>query len=228
MKKHFDHLAQYMPGLLEKPILDLGSGRGKFVLDVTKRGGHVIGLEKNQEYIDIAMQSAKETGVHIHVAHGSAEDLPFDDESFAFVNIAEVIEHVDDPNKMLSEVYRILKSNGMAYLSVPNRFGIKDPHFHLLFVNWLPRQWCNFYLGLRNKHKDYNQKAGRQNLAEMHYFTYKAIAALLDVHGFEVVDIRILRLKNMVQNKILMPFILLLYQMARFCYFGSFHILIKK
>ncbi len=45
--------------------------------------------------------------------------LPFSDESFDFIFASHVLEHIPDDIKALSEIYRILKPNGMAILPVP-------------------------------------------------------------------------------------------------------------
>jgi SAM-dependent methyltransferase len=46
-------------------------------------------------------------------------DLPFEDEAFDAVILAEVIEHVSDPLKALLEVQRVLKKNGLLFLTWP-------------------------------------------------------------------------------------------------------------
>lgn len=46
-------------------------------------------------------------------------DLPFDDKSFDVVFASHVLEHVQDDNKALSEVRRILRKGGIAILPVP-------------------------------------------------------------------------------------------------------------
>ncbi len=45
--------------------------------------------------------------------------LPFNDESFGFIMANHVLEHIKDEKKALSEIYRVLKSNGKALLQVP-------------------------------------------------------------------------------------------------------------
>ena len=46
-------------------------------------------------------------------------DLPFDDQSYDFVFASHVLEHIDDDQKALSEIRRVLKPHGIAVLPVP-------------------------------------------------------------------------------------------------------------
>ncbi|MCP9198436.1 methyltransferase domain-containing protein [Gramella sp. GC03-9] len=46
-------------------------------------------------------------------------DLPFEDESFDFILCNHVLEHIPDDRKAMEELYRILRSGGMAILQIP-------------------------------------------------------------------------------------------------------------
>jgi 2-polyprenyl-3-methyl-5-hydroxy-6-metoxy-1,4-benzoquinol methylase len=226
---HFDHLLLHVPDLPTRRILDLGSGRGKFLFYCLERGVHAVGLEYNPEYIAITKRKATEKGVPVEVYQGKGESLPFADETFDFLNISEVIEHVKDPEQVIKEAWRVLSPLGYAYLSAPNRFGLKDPHFHAYFVNWLPRSLASLFLTLTRKHKDYSfTGAGEQRLEEMHYYTLRNISKILTDTGFAVTDQRITKLHRRFPNPILFSCARLLYLPLRFAYFDSFHLLIQK
>ncbi|MCS7095737.1 MAG: class I SAM-dependent methyltransferase, partial [Nitrososphaerota archaeon] len=49
-----------------------------------------------------------------------AHHLPFKSEMFSKVVMYEVIEHVDSPKEVLSEIYRVLKHKGILELTTPN------------------------------------------------------------------------------------------------------------
>lgn len=228
MKTHFDHLLDVIPDLRNRNILDLGSGRGSFLIQCAKNGASAEGLELNKEYIEKSLFKAKEEGVSIKVLQGVGESLPFVDGLFDFVNLCEVIEHVNSPTKVMKEVFRVLKSGGMVYISVPNRFGVKDQHFNLYFVNWLPRSISDLFISVFGKHKVYNNSAGLQRLSEMHYYTYPQAKIFFESTGFIVHDIREIKINKKFKNKIIKFPITCFYRFLRFFYFDSFHFLLKK
>jgi SAM-dependent methyltransferase len=64
------------------------------------------------------------------------KSLPFDDESFDYLICSHVLEHIDDDKKAISELYRILKKSGIAFILNPVDYSkevtyeddnIKDP-----------------------------------------------------------------------------------------------------
>lgn len=76
-------------------------------------------------------------------------ELPFDDERFDVVISNHVIEHVGDREAQLThlrEIRRVLKADGLAYLAVPNRWMLTEPHYRLAFLSWLPRSLRSHYL----------------------------------------------------------------------------------
>ncbi len=225
---HFEQLSSYIPNLIERNILDIGSGRGEFLIGVAKAGGTAVGVEINNIYIKTSNKNARKEGVSIKVVESQGEKLPFSDSSFGFVNASELIEHVEDPSKVFSEVYRVLELGGFSYVSVPNRFGIKDPHFKLYFVNWLPRSLTNIYIKIFGKHKDYEDSvSGIQRLTEMHYHTFFSAEVFFKGLGFNVEDIRENRIKSEYGRLFKLPF-LILYYLLRPWYFDTFHIVLTK
>lgn len=85
--------------------------------------------------------------------------LPFADQSFDVVLTNHVIEHVGDEQAQrahLTELYRVLRSDGVGYLAVPNRWMLVEPHYKLVFLSWLPHVWRTPYLRAMGKGKVYD------------------------------------------------------------------------
>ncbi len=51
-------------------------------------------------------------------------DMPFDDNSFDILFCNHVLEHIDDEQKAISEIRRVLKKGGWAILQVPLDYGL--------------------------------------------------------------------------------------------------------
>jgi len=50
---------------------------------------------------------------------GDVHDLPFEDNSVDAVICMNVLEHVEEPQKAVKEIYRVLKPGGYAYFDAP-------------------------------------------------------------------------------------------------------------
>ena len=95
-----------------KKILDVVCGDGEFAKLARNR---VIGIDSNTS----AVTNCKENGLSI--VRGDAQALPFANETFDGVHCSHVIEHLypADAFRMLSEIGRVLKKNGVFVLSTP-------------------------------------------------------------------------------------------------------------
>ena len=227
MKTHFDHLLEHVPDLASRAILDIGSGRGGFIVDAAVRGAAVTGVEPYALYRAETNQRTEKRGVTVEVVSGTAEQLPFPDASFGFINMSEVVEHVEDPRQALIEAYRVLSPGGYGYISVPNRFGFFDPHYHLYGINWMPRSWAEWMLAVVGMTKQSTPETGRQRLSDMHYMTYGQASRLLTSAGFRVHDIRELKLQKRLPLFVRL-LALFVYRLGRACYFDTAHLLVHR
>jgi SAM-dependent methyltransferase len=85
--------------------------------------------------------------------------LPFPDDAFDVVITNHVIEHVGEhamPNASLARIRRVLAPAGRAYLAVPNRWMLVEPHFRLAFLSWLPIPLADGYVRLAGKGAHYD------------------------------------------------------------------------
>jgi SAM-dependent methyltransferase/uncharacterized protein YbaR (Trm112 family) len=102
--------------IFEKKIFELSDSPTILVI-----GGATLGSGMNN-----FMKSGKATIVESDVALGTntnfifdAHDIPFIDGSFDAVIIQAVLEHVLDPVRCVSEIYRVLKTDGVVYSDIP-------------------------------------------------------------------------------------------------------------
>jgi SAM-dependent methyltransferase len=85
--------------------------------------------------------------------------LPFADRAFDVVITNHVIEHVGDADAQLAhlgEVRRVMDVGAAAYLAVPNRWQLVEPHYRLAFLSWLPHRWRSSYLRLSGRGEFYD------------------------------------------------------------------------
>lgn len=112
-------IEQLNPTHSEK-IIDLGCGTGYylFLLSNLPVKLNLTGLDNDRR----AMQEAKDSlfDKDIKFVSGDLHKMPFKDQSFDKAVISEVLEHVEDDEKVLKEIYRILKPKGVLVISVPS------------------------------------------------------------------------------------------------------------
>jgi 2-polyprenyl-3-methyl-5-hydroxy-6-metoxy-1,4-benzoquinol methylase len=98
-------------------VLDAGCGVGYGAALLAHDGRRVVGIDASPDAVAAA---DVRSGEHLSFLVADAAQLPFDDASFDAVTCFEVIEHVTDPEFLLSELARVLAPGGLLCLSTPN------------------------------------------------------------------------------------------------------------
>jgi 2-polyprenyl-6-hydroxyphenyl methylase/3-demethylubiquinone-9 3-methyltransferase len=104
-----------------RDVLDLGCAGGFMAEALARRGAHVTGIDPAADAIDAARAHARESGLRIGYDVGVGEALPYESASFDAVVCVDVLEHVADLNKVLSEVARTLRPGGLFLFDTINR-----------------------------------------------------------------------------------------------------------
>jgi ubiquinone/menaquinone biosynthesis C-methylase UbiE len=121
-----------------KKYLEVGSGFGTnlavfikhFGMDgygVEPGGeGFVAGFRASQKILEANGISAA------RLSNAVGESLPFPDESFDIVYSANVLEHTQDPAKVLMESVRVLRPGGLLHMEIPNHLSYFEGHYLVL------------------------------------------------------------------------------------------------
>lgn len=100
-------------------ILDIGCGSGDDLLKIRDN----IGCESSLygiEYYDAYAQKCREKGIAIQSINVEHDLFPYDDSFFDVVIINQVAEHLKEIFYVFSEISRIVKTNGLIVVGVPN------------------------------------------------------------------------------------------------------------
>ncbi|WP_028855937.1 class I SAM-dependent methyltransferase [Psychrilyobacter atlanticus] len=109
-------------------ILDIGSGPGRYSVELAKLGYDMTLLDLSQAELDIAKEQFEYHGLSSHGFHCScALDLDqFTDEQFDSILVLGPMYHVHDESdriKIQNNVHRILKKDGIAIFAYINTWG---------------------------------------------------------------------------------------------------------
>lgn len=117
-----EHLARYRWAASfcdGRRVLDAGCGAGYGAELINRTGAEsVMAIDVSETALELARSSVSEG---VTCQQGDVMALPFDDATFEVVVCFEVIEHVDDPERALDELSRVLTPDGLLLVSSPNR-----------------------------------------------------------------------------------------------------------
>lgn len=119
--KRYNFAQKFVMG---KVVLDIGCGPrpgSKFLAKMAKR---VVAIDISREAIEYAKSNYKGKNLEYYVM--DATKLKFPDESFEVVTSLEVLEHIKNYRKYLSEIKRVLRPEGIYVFSTPNREMMMD------------------------------------------------------------------------------------------------------
>lgn len=100
-------------------LLDIGCGAGLLTNAAALKGHTVYGIDLSEKSLEVAKKYDSTQTVSYQVA--DALHLPYDNESFDVVCAMDILEHVEDPERLIQEASRVLKLNGLFFFHTFNR-----------------------------------------------------------------------------------------------------------
>jgi ubiquinone/menaquinone biosynthesis C-methylase UbiE len=96
-------------------VLDVGCGLGGTARHLaTQFGCHLVGIDLTEEYISVGKKLTKLVSLsdRVELRHGSALEIPYEDERFDIVWTEHVQMNIANKNRFYSEIERVLKPGG--------------------------------------------------------------------------------------------------------------------
>ncbi len=171
----------YLP---EKPnILELGCSSGVNLVAWQRIGCECIGLEPSEIAIKNSYIISQKLGVTMQIRMGIAEEIPFDNELFDLVNADSVIEHVQDTERATSEIYRVLRPNGVLWFNAASCMCPKQDEIRgFPMFGWYPNSIKLRILQWAKIHRP--QLIGFTSYPAINWFTPWKANRMLKKHGF--------------------------------------------
>ena len=135
-----------------KKVFVDGAGTGGEIISFAQLGYTVFGIEPSEYACDIISDKLKIYDLQrAYVLRGVAEALPFHDNYFDFVWSWTVLEHVQDLEQAIHEIYRVLAPGGWAFLMMPDYRQFYEGHYKMYLPMFLPKFIVKCMLRLHNK-----------------------------------------------------------------------------
>lgn len=102
-------------------ILDIGCGSGELLGILEESSRLMIGLDRSTTALNLARGRS---AAHAHFVAGLAEALPLPNDSFDNIIAFGILEHVQDYQRLISEIYRVMKPGATAFISSSNAWSL--------------------------------------------------------------------------------------------------------
>jgi len=122
----FDKL-RYLPNVVDfdgyagKKLLEVGCGIGTDLVRFAKGGAEVTGVDLSETALELAENNARHANVTMRLELANGEDMPIADDAFDVVYGHGVLQYTAEPQKMVAECRRVLRTDGVAIFMVYNR-----------------------------------------------------------------------------------------------------------
>lgn len=137
----FKHLRRMLFLNSNDTILDVGSGDGFWSTYIAKESNISIGLEPDCEMMEYARNLHRRT--NLHYLRGTAENIPLADKIFDKIISISCLEHFENPEIAINEMYRVLKPKGRLAISVDS---LLSENSSQTFREWhSKRHFVNYY-----------------------------------------------------------------------------------
>jgi SAM-dependent methyltransferase len=134
-KTYLSFYMSYIRNYSHGRLLDCGCGQVPY---------YEIYKDQVDEVICTDWQKSLHDNKFIDVYSDLNERLNFDDSSFDTVILTDVLEHIYKPEKLLSEIHRILRPGGRVIIAVPFLYRIhEEPHDYFRYTEYSLKKLCD-------------------------------------------------------------------------------------
>ena len=124
-----------------KDVLEIGCGVGTDGIEFARNGANYIGVDLTPKSVELTRERFQVFGVPGRFEVANAEErLPFPDASVDHVYSFGVIHHSPAPERIVGEIYRVLRKGGTFTVMLYNRSSI-NYYIEIMFLRRLFK-WC--------------------------------------------------------------------------------------
>ncbi len=114
LKRYDDLLNFFQKYRIQNNIIDIGAGNGHFIAKAKEAGWNSYATE----FDDRAVELCRQKGVTVH--KGKLDLSNYQENYFDVIYSSEVIEHINNPVEEIQNYNKILRKEGLNYITTPN------------------------------------------------------------------------------------------------------------
>jgi ubiquinone/menaquinone biosynthesis C-methylase UbiE len=137
-----------------KTVVDMGAGDCALTSLMAEKGAKVIAVDNSKEGLEYGKDNFEKKKLKGEFLVADIYNMPLASASANIVVSSDVIEHLDDPEKLLKEASRILKTGGQIIISTPYRISEKPSdlyHTHEFYPNELKSLIEKYFTNIKIK-----------------------------------------------------------------------------
>lgn len=144
-KEHVNLIIERIKGVTnlkkDAKILEIGAAQGLSIIALQDFGYECVGIEPWIDALAVSKELAKKLNTKIEIKDSSAELLPFIENNFDVVIADSVMEHVKNAEQVMTEVFRVLKKEGIFYISTTSALCPTQGEIRFFpFFSWYPQK----------------------------------------------------------------------------------------
>jgi ubiquinone/menaquinone biosynthesis C-methylase UbiE len=98
-------------------VLEVAPGPGYFSIELAKMGNYnITGMDISADFVEICKTNAKRENISVNFLQGNVSKMPFEDNTFNFIFCSAAFKNFKKPVTALSEMYRVLKNDGIVLI----------------------------------------------------------------------------------------------------------------
>jgi 2-polyprenyl-6-hydroxyphenyl methylase/3-demethylubiquinone-9 3-methyltransferase len=165
--------------LAGKNVLDVGCGGGILSESMAERGANVTGIDLSDKALQVAKLHLLESGKQVDYRKIAVEELATEQPArYDVVTCLEMLEHVPDPQSVITACAKLVKPDGWVFFSTLNR----NPKSYLFAVigaeyilNLLPRGTHDYARFIKPSELAQSCRIAGLNLVDLTGMTYNPI-----------------------------------------------------
>ena len=163
-------------------VLELGAGMGGYSLTLSQRAKDFVASDiRHGEIID---------GLGVPFTQVDAtQRFPFEDDGWDLVYCSSLIEHIDNPQSMLQECWRVLRPGGWLYLSFPPFYSLSMIGGHRFKPFHFLGEWFAVRIASLFHRKRFRSYATCYGVYGLYPLTIDQVKAFVLDAGFDLADV---------------------------------------